>query len=110
VEFGAVSQRSSTEAFYLGLLGRDFNKAFEKINAVDILIHERKAGFGELERLASAELEIAFKRINQQLDASIPLTIMGDHGFRLSPDGRGFSHCGSSTVERIVPIFSLAPI
>ncbi len=110
VDFGFVSEHSSTEAFYLGLLGRDFRKTFEKVNAVDVLIHERKASFGELERRARAELEIAFKKLSPRLDPSMPLTIFGDHGFRLAPDGRSFSHGGASTLERIVPIFSLRPM
>jgi hypothetical protein len=109
-EFGLLSEQSSTEAFYLGLLGRDFRKAFEKINSVDALIHDRNLGFRELERLARAELEIAFKKLNPQLDPSLPLIIFGDHGFRLTPDGNGFSHGGPSTLERIVPVFLLGPI
>jgi len=107
VEFGLISERSSTEAFYLGLLGRDFKKAFEKINAVDELIHGRSLGFRELEKLACAELEIALKRLEAQLDPSLPLTLFGDHGFRLAADGKGFSHGGPSTLERIVPVFLL---
>ena len=109
VEFGLVSEQTSTEAFYLGLIGRDFRKAFEKINSVDALIHGRKLTFDELRRLCSAELEIAFRKLKPGLDPASPLVIFGDHGFRLAPDGAGFAHGGPTTLERIVPIFVLDP-
>jgi hypothetical protein len=108
VEFAAVSEKSSTDAFYLGLVGRDFRKALEKVNVVDDLIHGRKLGFGDLERLARAELEIAFRKLRARLDPSAPLIVFGDHGFRLLADGSGFSHGGPSTLERLVPIVVLS--
>lgn len=110
VRFGLVSERTSTEAFYLGLIGRDFKKAFEKIDAVDGLIHERKLTFRELAKLARAELEVALKRLLPRLDPTQPVLVFGDHGFRMSFDGSGFTHGGSSTLERITPVFALSPV
>ncbi len=109
LEFGFVSERTSTDAFYLGLIGRDFKKAFEKIDAVDTLIHGRKLSLSELARLARAELEISFKKLASRLDRTQPVLIFADHGFRMTFDGSGFTHGGSSTLERIVPVFILNP-
>jgi len=109
VEFGLVSEQSSTEAFYLGLIGRDFKKAFEKINAIDALIHGRTLAFPELQKLSCTELEIAFRKLRDKIDPSVPLIVFGDHGFRLALDGGGFTHGGPSTLERIVPLFVLTP-
>jgi hypothetical protein len=108
-EFARVSERTSTNAFYLGLIGRDFKKAFEKIDAVDALIHERKLSLPELARLARAELEISFKRLAVKLDRALPILVFGDHGFRMRFDGGGFVHGGPSTLERIVPVINLDP-
>ncbi len=109
LEFGMVSERTSTNAFYMGLIGRDFTKAFEKINAVDALIHERKLNLQDLAKLARAELEIALKRLDARLDHTQPVLVFGDHGFRMTFDGSGFTHGGSSTLERITPVFVLDP-
>jgi hypothetical protein len=84
-------------------------KPFEKINAVDSLIHNRKLSFMDLEKLAKAELEVAFRKIIGRYDSSRPVLIFGDHGFRLNSDGTGFSHGGASTAERITPVFRLVP-
>jgi hypothetical protein len=108
VQFGLASERSSTDAFYLGLVGRDFQKAFEKINPIDDLIHSRKPGFQELEKLGCAELEIALRKIKPRLRPGASMIVFGDHGFRLAPDGSGFVHGGASTLERIVPVFVIA--
>jgi hypothetical protein len=35
--------------------------------------------------------------------------VFADHGFRLSADGRGYTHGGPSTLERIVPVLRLQP-
>jgi len=109
VEYAAVSRQTSTEAFYLGLIGGDLTKSFEKIDAVDSLIHERKLSFADLKKLVRAELEVAFRKIIQRLDPGRPVLIYGDHGFRLAPDGSGFMHGGPSTAERLIPVFSLIP-
>ena len=53
VEYAAVSRQTSTEAFYLGLIGGDLTKPFEKIDAVDSLIHERKLSFDGPEKARS---------------------------------------------------------
>jgi hypothetical protein len=109
LEFAAVSEKTSTEAFYLGLIGGDLTKVFEKINAVDALIHNRKLQMKDFARLAEAELEIAFRKMIGRLDRSRPILIYGDHGFRMALDGTGFTHGGSSSLERITPVFRLVP-
>ena len=93
----------------MGLIGRDFKKAFEKIDAVDSIIHERRLNLRDLAKLARAELEIAFRKTVPRLDRTQPVLIFGDHGFRMTFDGSGFTHGGSSTLERITPVFMLAP-
>ncbi len=110
VDFAAVSEQTSTEAFYMGLIEGDLTKAFEKINAVDELIHERKLGLKDLAKLAGAELEVAFRKILPRFDPGKPILIYGDHGFRLAKEGSGFTHGGSSTAERLTPVFRLMPI
>jgi hypothetical protein len=110
VEFAMVSEQTSTEAFYLGLMGGDLTKAFEKIDAVDALIHTRKLSLNDLARLVRAELDVAFRKLADRFDPGSPVLIYGDHGFRLAPDGAGFSHGGPSTAERITPVFKLMPV
>ena len=104
LEFAFVSPRTSTEAFYLTMIEQQLKKSFEKIDAVDQLIHQRDLGMDDLARLARAELGIAFKRLAPRLDSSRPVLIFGDHGFRLAPDGRGFIHGGPSTLERVTAV------
>jgi hypothetical protein len=101
MEFALVGERTSTDAFYVSLIEQEFKKSFEKTNAIDQLIHQRDLSFKDLTRLASAELEIALKRLIPRLDPLTPVLIFGDHGFRLAPDGSGFTHGGPSTLERL---------
>lgn len=106
-EFAFVSQTTSTEAFYLTMIEQEFKKAFEKIDTVDHLVHQRNVSLEELNRLAEAELEIAFKRLTPRLDPRKPVLIFGDHGFRLALDGNGFTHGGPSTLERLTAVLLL---
>jgi hypothetical protein len=99
-----VGARTTTEAFYLTMIGQEFKKAFEKIDVVDHLIHQRNLSSSDLVRVARAELEIAFKRLAPRLDPTKPVLIFGDHGFRLAPDGSGFTHGGPSTLERLTVV------
>ncbi len=110
LEFGLVSQETSTDAFYRSLLNGGLKKSFEKINTIDELIHNRKLDFRSLIKLARAELEIAFKKIVANLDTSQNVVIFGDHGFRLNSEGTAFCHGGPSTLERLTPILTLVPI
>ena len=110
VEFALVSEQTSTQAFYMGLIGGDLTKAFEKINAIDELIHERKLSLQDLAKLAKAEIEVAFRKIAGKFDPGKTVLVFGDHGFRLAPEGSGFSHGGSSTAERITPVFRFIPM
>ena len=107
--YASVSEHSTTSAFYSGLLDAGLLKSFQKIDAVDDLIHNRKLHFGDLVRLARTELEIAFRRVVSKLDTQSPVILFGDHGFRLNRDGSGFSHGGPSTLERLTPVFVLTP-
>lgn len=107
LEFAFVSERTSTEAFYLTMIGQEFKKAFEKIDVVDHMIHQRNLSLEDLARLARAELEIAFKQLIPRLDPTKPVLIFGDHGFRLAPDGSGFTHGGPSTLERLTVVLLL---
>jgi hypothetical protein len=110
LSFGQVSSQTSTDQFYGELLNREFKKPFIKINAIDTLLHTRKASFNELTQLALAELKIELKRVRQTLDPAQPLLLFGDHGFRLSPDGFSFTHGGPSTLERLALVCHLAPV
>ena len=94
----------------MGLISGDLTKPFEKINGIDELIHARKLGLKDLEKLARAELEVALRKIVGKFDPSKPVLIYGDHGFRMTPDGSGFTHGGSSTAERLTPVFRLIPV
>ncbi len=104
--FARVSERTTTSEFYGGLIGQGLGKSFEKIDAVDRLVHERTT-MAELAGLARAELEVAFRRLSTRLDAAQPVVIFGDHGFRLAADGASFTHGGPSTLERLTPVFLL---
>ena len=110
VEYALTSPESTTDAFYRTLIDGGIAYSFEKINAVDERIHAKKESLPDLVRVARAELEIAFKRLLPKLDAGKPLLISGDHGFRLALDGRGFTHGGRSTLERLVPVLDLRPL
>jgi hypothetical protein len=109
VEYGLTSEASSTASFYAGLAKSDFRQPFFKINVVDDLIHSRKLRFQDLAALARAELEIALKKVAQQLDPARRLVLFGDHGFRRALDGGSFCHGGASMLERLVPVFQLSP-
>jgi hypothetical protein len=110
IDFGEVQPSTTTDSFYRSLIGADIDKAFHKIDAIDALIHGRKLTYNELAKLAQAELELAFKKAEGKLDRTRPVLIFGDHGFRLAADGRGFTHGGSSTLERITPMYYLNPL
>jgi hypothetical protein len=36
--------------------------------------------------------------------------VFGDHGFKLTADGKGFTHGGTSMLERLVPVLKLEPV
>jgi hypothetical protein len=108
-KFGAVSSPTQTHQFYLDLLNHCGGKKLEKINAIDRLLHDCRSSFDDLVKRSLMELEISLKPIVKRLDPSIPLLLFADHGFRLAPDGQSFIHGGASTLERIVPVYHLAP-
>jgi hypothetical protein len=107
--FALVGQSTTTDACFRLLAENGINHPLIKINAIDRLLHQRHSTFEEFRRLVAVELEIGLERIAKELDPRRPILVFADHGFRLNPDGRGFSHGGPSTLERVIPIFSLAP-
>ncbi len=110
IDFALAPTASTTDGFYRSLADGGVMHSFEKIDAIDDLIHSRQLDFGELLRLAQAELEIALRRSVVRLDTSRAVCVFGDHGFRLAADGRSFTHGGQSMLERIIPILSLSPL
>ncbi len=104
----SVSPTTTTEAFYQQLIESHPGVPFEKFNGLDRLIHEER-DFEELIQRAQVELELGFKKISKRLDPSEELLIFGDHGFRLTQDGKQFGHGGSSTPERLVLAVHLVP-
>ncbi|TMQ07603.1 MAG: hypothetical protein E6J91_35120 [Deltaproteobacteria bacterium] len=108
-EFAEVSSRTTTDDFYRRMLDSALQHKFEKVNAIDELLHTRTLRFDELCALAIAELRIALGRVRDRLDPSRPLIVFADHGFRLDAEGRKWRHGGPSTLERVVPVMHLAP-
>jgi len=102
--FAEVQGPTDTETFFSSLLQQGINRPLEKINALDRLLHERSLPFADLERLADAEIQAAARAVGQRLDPARPLRVFADHGFRLKPDGSGYTHGGNSTLERVVPV------
>jgi hypothetical protein len=109
VDYGSTPSHSCTNAFYEGLIGAGFKKRFFKINQLDQLIHASDPNLVDLEKRVRAELEVQGRKLASQLNPQQPLLVFADHGFRLSSDGRSFTHGGSSTLERIVPLFRMKP-
>ncbi len=107
--YGLVSAKTNTDAFYTDLLEAGVNKPFEKLDAVDSLLHSRNAAPGDFIELARAEIDIGLKRVARKLDQSKPLLIFGDHGYRVSANGRSLTHGGGSTLERLSPVLRLDP-
>jgi hypothetical protein len=108
-ELADVGPTTTTDAFYRRLVDSEPRHRFEKINAIDELLHRRALRFDELCALAGAELRIALGRLRGKLDPGRPLVVLADHGFRLDRDGRTWRHGGSSTLERTVPVLHFEP-
>jgi len=108
VDFATVSATTTTEALYRSLAGSVVDHPFEKVNALDRVVHERDAAFDDLCRLGFAELRLALGGLRKRLDLGRSLLVFGDHGFRLSADGKSYRHGGASTLERTVPVLRLA--
>lgn len=109
VEFALAPAETTTDACYRRLIESGTVKRFEKIDAVDALLHERPCDFDDLASLAMAELRVACRRLARRLDPGMPLVVFADHGFRLDGEGRRYVHGGSSTLERLVPVIGLVP-
>jgi hypothetical protein len=108
--FAVVSETTTTDACYRDLLAAELSRPVEKIDVVDSLIHEeRPQPFAELAAVARTRLATAIRRLVPRLDPARPLVVFADHGFRLAADGRRFTHGGASALERVVPLWHLAP-
>lgn len=104
-DFALGPRRSTTNEFNTMIL--ETGHPFEKVDVIDDLIHTRTLSIDDLARVAAAELRPALRRIAQRLDPDRPVLVFADHGFRLSRDGRGYTHGGPSTLERLVPVVRL---
>ncbi len=107
--FAAAGAETTTDGCYGILVRAGFDRAFEKVNAVDAMLHERFLPFDDLDRFAAAELHLACKTLVPKLDRSRPVLLFADHGFRMARDGRSWVHGGPSALERVVPLLPLAP-
>jgi hypothetical protein len=96
---------TTTDGCYEALLAAGIQHPFEKINAIDELIHERFRPLEQLIPLARARLEIAIKPLLAKLDPDRPLVLFADHGFRISAAGTSYQHGGNSAPERLVPLW-----
>ncbi|MCF6263702.1 MAG: ATP-binding protein [Xanthomonadales bacterium] len=109
ISFAEVSSDTSTDGCYRLLLDAGINHPLEKIDVVDEQVHAATADFDELVARVTAELIIAAKQLLPRLDPGKPLLIFADHGFRMNTDGKGYSHGGDSTLERLVPLWYCSP-
>ncbi len=109
VSFARVGRRTTTSDFFGRLADGLAPHACEKVDAVDRLLHERSLELDDLARVALAELRPALAQVARRLDATRPVVVLADHGFRLDPEGRAWVHGGPSTLERVVPVLRLRP-
>lgn len=110
LEVATVSETTTTEACYSGLIEAGIAHSFHKVNGIDDLLHADRLPFDELVQRARAELRIASKRVLPLLAAKAPVVLFADHGFRLSPDLSHYRHGGSTLIERLVPLIRFAPL
>ena len=107
--FALVGPETSTDAFYGALAGAGTQHPLDKIDVVDALLHRRTVSLPDLEALAGAELKVALAPVRSRLAADRPVALFADHGFRLAPDGRSWTHGGPTMLERMVPVLDLRP-
>ncbi|MDJ0837575.1 MAG: DUF6079 family protein [Acidobacteriota bacterium] len=108
ITYAQVGYKTDTAAFYDALAEARPGKPFYKIDAVDELIHQADNRFEDLEKRAAAELAVACRNL-KHLDPSQGIAVFADHGFRLTPEGTGFSHGGPGALEKLVPLINLNP-
>jgi hypothetical protein len=102
--FARVSATTTTDGCYRQLAEAGIEHELHKANAVDRVLHERRAGFNDIRSLVVAELQVALRGLVRKLDPAQPLLLFADHGFRISADGKELVHGGASTLERTVPV------
>jgi hypothetical protein len=107
VRFARAASPTTTDGFYRALAAAGVQHPLEKIDCVDRILHARFEPLALLVPLMAAELSIACAAIRSRLDAAASLLVFGDHGFRLAPDGRSYTHGGTSTLEQVVPVLRL---
>lgn len=107
--FARVRPPTTTESCLAALAAEGVNRPLHKLGGVDRLLHERTCAFSDIQRLVAAELDVALRQLGKRLDASQPLLLFADHGFRLAADGRGYVHGGFSTLECVVPLIEMQP-
>jgi len=110
LHYASVSETTTTDEWYRGLVDGGVRRALEKVNVVDTLLHQRFVPFDDLCQVASAELAVACRKLWPRLEPDRPLLVFADHGFRIAPQGNAYVHGGDSPLERIVPLFHLQPI
>lgn len=105
----SFAQRSTTntttDGCYRELLDSNLVHEITKLDVVDTLLHAEATPFAELQALVNARLSAALQRVASRLDPTHPLLVFADHGFRLTPNGRNYTHGGPSTLERVVPLW-----
>ena len=107
--FAQVAAVTTTDACYRALLDAGVGRVFEKVDVIDQLIHDDVGSFRDLEVIAATKLETALKEKRGAFDPRQRLIVFADHGFRLAPDGRRYTHGGPSALERTVPVWVFEP-
>ena len=109
-EFVQNDGETTTDGFYQQLVAAGLNHPIEKIDVVDTLLHGRNPTFEDLCALALAELRVSLGDLRRRLDRARQVVVLGDHGFRYAADGRAWTHGGTSTLERAVPVLVLSSL
>ncbi len=107
IDFMLASTITTTDEFYRAVLSSKHDSGFTKINCIDDLLHQGLMDFDDFKKKIIVDLGIALKNKLTDLQSGSRLMISGDHGFRLSKDGKRFEHGGSSMLERVVPVICL---
>ena len=108
-QFACASTTTTTEACYRSLLDAGITHPFEKTNVIDELLHKALLPFDDIISLTETQLTIACRHLKSRFDPQQPLLIFADHGFRISSQGTAYTHGGSSTLERVMPVWHLTP-
>ena len=108
-QFAIVSRSTTTDGCYADLVAAGINHSFVKVDVVDALVHAEHEAFATLAGAVTSKLSAALRQLLPKLDPERTLVIFADHGFCLAANGRGYTHGGGSTLERVVPVWRLDP-